>query len=263
MDDERMVRELAERYSHDAEAYEELWAPELLPLGTRLIELLPVRAPERVLDLGAGVGALIAPLRAAFPEASVVAGDRASGMIARASPDVPRLVLDAGRLPFPDDSFDVVVMAFMLFHLPDPLDALREVRRVVRPGGAVGLGTWGEGRTRQGFLAWEEELDAHGAEGLGFVTDHSRTDNPAKMAALLRASGFADPRTEIARSEHPVTPEEFIQLRTRIGPCAARLRTLPEDRRAACLRSAIARIEGLPPRELVDDVDALLSVARA
>ena len=262
MDDERMVRALAERYSHDAEAYEELWAPELLPLGTRLIELLPVHAPDRVLDLGAGVGALIAPLRAAFPEASILAGDRASGMIARAPSDASRLVLDAGRLPFADGSFDVVVMAFMLFHLPDPLDALREVRRVVRPGGAVGLGTWGEGRTRQGFLAWEEELDAHGAEDLEFVTDHGRTDNPAKMAALLQASGFSDPSTEVVRPEHPVTLEEFVELRTRIGPCAARLRTLPEERRAACLRGAIARIEALPERELVDDVDALLTVAR-
>lgn len=257
-----MVRALAERYSRDAEAYQELWAPELLPLGTRLIELIPVRAPERVLDLGAGVGALVPPLRASFPEAVLVAGDRAPGMIARASPEVSRLVLDAGRLPFEDDAFDVVVMAFMLFHLPDPLDALREVRRVVRPGGAVAVGTWGEGRTRRGFLAWEEELDAHGAEELEFVTDHSRTDAPAKMAALLRASGFTDPRTEVVRSEHPVTPEEFVQLRTRIGPCAARLRTLPEDRRAACVRRATARIEALPPRELVDDVDALLSVAR-
>lgn len=260
---DEMVRALAERYSHDAEAYEELWAPELLPLGTRLVELLPVSGPERVLDLGAGVGALIPVLRGAFPRAAIVAGDRAPGMIARASPDASRLVLDASRLPFADGSFDVVVMAFMLFHLPEPLDALGEVRRVVRPGGAIGLGTWGEQRMRRGFLAWEEELDAHGAEELEFITDHSRTDHAAKMGALLRAAGFEDPRTETVRSEHPVTKEEFVSLRTRIGPCAARLRTLPEDRRAACVERATARVGDLPPRELVDDVDALLTVARA
>lgn len=260
MDDAEHVRRVADRYSSNAEAYEELWAPELLPLGTRMIGMLPVERAERVLDLGAGVGVLVPVLRERFPGATVIAGDRAEGMIRRARGS--RLVLDAMRPPFAGAAFDVVVMAFMLFHLPEPLDALRGVRKLVRSGGAIAVGTWGDSRPRRGVEEWAEELDARGAGAFEPETDHGRTDTAAKVAALLEASGFRDPRTELVRSEHPVTHDEFVQLRTRIGPSAYRLQTLPEAERAPFVEAATARIRALDERELVDDVDALLTVAR-
>ncbi len=259
---EDLVRALASRYSGDAEVYRELWAPELLPMARRLLERVDLSGGNRVLDLGAGVGALYADERAAAPGATIVLADRAEGMIRLASAETPRVLLDARALPFAVDSFDRVLMAFMLFHVPDPTQALEGVRAVLRPGGRLGLATWGEQRSRAAINAWLEELDAHGADEDTTIANHDLMDDEAKVEGLLASAGFVLESIETMRSEHPVTLEEFIRLRTVLGTSARRLRSLSEEAQAACLERATARIKEMDPREFVDDVDAILAVAR-
>ena len=111
--------------------------------------------------------------------------------------------------------------------------------------------------------AWTEELDAQGAgEDTGTIAHHERMDTEAKVRALLEFAGLQVEDIDTVRSEHPVTPEEFVALRTRIGPSARRLRTLDPERRASCVEQATARIREMDPRELVDDSDAILAVGR-
>ncbi|MFD9940981.1 class I SAM-dependent methyltransferase [Nonomuraea sp. NPDC059023] len=94
-------------------------------LYVRLAERL--RPFARVLDVGCGDG----NLRAESPQ---VVGLDGSMTMLRAHP-APRVLGEAAALPFRDGSFDAVTAVNMLYHLPDPLLAIREARRVLRPGG--------------------------------------------------------------------------------------------------------------------------------
>ena len=160
---------------------------------------LPAGAGDRVLDLGCGAG------RHAFEAlrrgASVVALDADEGELRgvadmvgamAAAGDVPAGAMaravrgDATRMPFPDGSFDKVIAAEVLEHIPDDWRALREIARVLRPGGqvAVTVPAWLPER-----ICWRLSDDYHNVPG-GHVRIYTRAEMETKLAqAGLRVSG--------------------------------------------------------------------------
>src|SRR5215218_670153 len=119
----------------------------LLPLGPRLVEASGVRAGMRVLDVAAGTGN--ASLRAARRGADVTASDltpellEAGRLRAEADGlDLDWVEADAEDLPFPDESFDVVVSAIGAMFAPHHQAAADELVRVCRPGGTIGMLNW-------------------------------------------------------------------------------------------------------------------------
>jgi SAM-dependent methyltransferase len=259
------VRDLSARYAREARAYKELWAPVLRPLGTRLVGELRGSTAKRILDIGAGTGSLLSALREAFPEASVVGVDRSPGMLALAPRDTPLAVMDAARLAFAPDSFDLLILAFMLFHLPDPGEGLTEARRVLRPGGRVGTVTWGSDFESEASRAWNAELDAHGADPLDADVDlahHELVDTPEKMKALLGSSGFTDAHAWLEDYEHRMDPNYLVRLRTGVGRNKRRFDSLEPSVQAACLDSARRRLAALGPEDFVARGKIVYAVAR-
>lgn len=108
--------------------------------------LLPHLQPGmRLLDIGCGGGSITIGLAAAVAPGEVAGVDVSEPAIAaarKAGVDVKNLIFEIGdalALPFDDGSFDVVFCHAVLQHLESPLQALREARRVLRPGGVIGV----------------------------------------------------------------------------------------------------------------------------
>jgi len=116
-------------------------------VGESLAEAIDLRAGERVLDVAAGNGN--ASLAAARRFAEVTSTDYVPALLerGRVRADAEGLavafkVADAEALPFADASFDVVLSTFGVMFTPDHTRAAREMLRVTREGGRIGLANW-------------------------------------------------------------------------------------------------------------------------
>jgi SAM-dependent methyltransferase len=99
---------------------------------------------------------------------------------------------DAQALPFPAESFDAVLCGFGVMHLPEPAVALREMQRVLRPGGRVALSVWDAAGA--GFTLVYEAVRARGSMNvtLPHGPDFFQLGSPERMQAALAEMGFSD-----------------------------------------------------------------------
>jgi len=150
---------IAERYDRDADAYLRWWAPVLRPVALRVLdEVAPFidgnGSGLRLLDLGSGTGTLSIAAAERWPGSSILGVDGSAGMLEVArreavrrlgSVDAKRIELVVGladRLPASDGAIDIVVSSFVLQLVPNRSRALREIRRILRPGGVLAFTTW-------------------------------------------------------------------------------------------------------------------------
>lgn len=167
--DARLQRRV-QRYGWDRAGgdYERFWARQLRPAQELLLEMAALEEGERVLDVACGTGLVTLPAaRAVGRSGRVVATDLSARMVEivreRAAAEGLSAVeaerRDAEDLGFEEASFDVALCALGLMYVPDPVAALREIRRVLRPGGRALALVWGE-RDRCGWAEIFPIVDA-------------------------------------------------------------------------------------------------------
>jgi ubiquinone/menaquinone biosynthesis C-methylase UbiE len=154
--------------------YERHLAPAVFePWAEVLLDAVVIAAGSRVLDIASGTGVVArAAARRAGSEGHVVATDVSEPMLARAAalgtPDDAAPIqcqeASADALPFEDGSFDVVLCQQGLQFFPAREAAIGEMRRVLRPAGAVGIAVWATGHPLEPFGVYADALAATGAE---------------------------------------------------------------------------------------------------
>ena len=134
--------ELRSQYDSVANEYERnLWFDQSILGVARFRKQLMSRAQGKILDVACGTGLNFS----LFPQKSDITGiDLSPGMLDVARENVARLgvkvnlvVMDAQNLEFADKSFDTVVSTLSTCTVPNPVEALEEMRRVCRPGGRI------------------------------------------------------------------------------------------------------------------------------
>ena len=158
---EARVQRRVQRYGWDLASrdYEALWQAQLAPARDALFAWAALAPGEAVVDVACGTGLVALPAAAAVgPTGRVCGVDIAGRMVEAAAAGAAACGvrhatferMDAESLTLPDAAFDVAFCALGLMYVPDPCGALREMRRVVRPGGRVLLAVWGP-RARCGW----------------------------------------------------------------------------------------------------------------
>jgi SAM-dependent methyltransferase len=173
-----------------------LGGPLFEPFAAELAARAAGLHPGRVLEVAAGTGVVTRRLRAALPEAAIVATDLNPGMVAAGAarvPDVEWRQADAAALGVPDASVDLVVCSFGVMFFPDRVAGFREAARVLAPGGTLLATTWDvlERSTFPAALAraLREALPEQTPEFLERVP-HGYAD-PERVAADATAGGLA------------------------------------------------------------------------
>ena len=168
--------------------------------GARLVELMAPEPGAHVLDVATGRGAVLLPAaQRVGPSGHVVGIDLSAAMVEEAAADTAARKLnqvtvcrmDAEHLDFPNASFDAVACAFAVFLFPAQDTALREMARVCKPGGRIGLSVFG--RTPPPFdPGWSILGNLAMDYGVSVRLPQRAALSPDNLEALLNQNGFRD-----------------------------------------------------------------------
>ena len=210
-------------------------------VGELLAEACDIGWDQQVLDVAAGNGN--ASLAAARRGARVTSTDYVAGLLDRGAErlaaerlEATLRVADAEALPFADASFDAVVSTFGVMFTPDQARAARELVRVCRPGGRIGLANW----TPEGFIGRLFRIVGRHLPPPAGVAPPSHWGDEARLRVLLGDGVSA--LTVVRRSFNfrYRSPAHFVAVfRTWYGPVHKAFAALPAEGGAALERDLL------------------------
>jgi len=233
-----------------AELYERYLVPAVtLPWARDLVGRVGVHSGDRVLDVACGTGAVARVAAEQVGVSGRVVGlDINPGMLAVArSLTSERIEWRDGSaldLPFADAEFDVVLCQLGLQFFPDRGAAVREMRRVLAPGGRAGATVYTAIDRNPATHALSNALDRHVGPGASLAkrNEHSLA-GAEELRALFAAAGFTDIRLETARlTVRFASAAEYVHVQFAATPLAALLTDLDEPERDRLIRDVGADV---------------------
>ncbi len=202
-------------WSERAATFERLVARATTVAIEPLLDSAGVTAGTRVLDVGCGLGDLAAA--AARRGAEPTGLDIAEGMIdaaRRRHPAIEFVLHDGEELPFGAASFDAVLAAFVVNHLPDPERAAAEFARVTKPGGRIALAMWGplEEVAILGLPTQAAKVAGLDDRHLPGGPSSVRFTDAGELTGLLRGAGLED--VELRELAFTLHVADFAELWT-------------------------------------------------
>ena len=208
-------------------SYSDTIAGMFMPLTEAMIERAGIHEGQSVLDVAGGAGEpSLTIAERVGPNGSVMCTDAVAEMVEAARQVANRRGLKnvqfrqctAESLPFPDNSFDVLVCRLGVMFFRDSLGSMREMLRVVKPGGSLTFAVWYKSDVNPFCYLVSGVVDQHvkAAEPDPNAPNAFRYAEPGKLAGVMKEAGAIDVRDEIVRFdiEAPLTALEFWTMRS-------------------------------------------------
>ena len=180
-----------------AQAYERFMGRWSRDLARLLVRFAGVRDGDVVLDVGSGTGAMAAAVAGAAPAARIVGVDSSAAYVAfaqarQAHETVSFEVGDAQRMRFADGTFDRAVSLLVMNFVPDAQKAVREMKRVTRPGGTIAAAVWDYGGGMEMLRAfWDAAIELQPGDAARDER-HMPLCRRGELASLWRREGLRE-----------------------------------------------------------------------
>jgi ubiquinone/menaquinone biosynthesis C-methylase UbiE len=235
------------------EAYERYIIPAFMGEWAKdLVEVATVRGGERVLDIACGTGVVTRQAAAVTGVSGQIVGlDVNAGMLDMARqispPEGTAITWHEGNvtgMPFPDASFDVILCQQGLQYFPDRQAALREMARVLAPGGRLGLSVWRPLQRHPFFMALTEGLKHYvGEESAATLATAFTLGGRKELRTLIAEAGFQDVHVSLTvRLMRATSLGTFVPGYLEATPVAGAVAALDDSNRTFMLHDVAQRL---------------------